>query len=353
MALLFFDGFSHYDVFDYAKKWGSAGISVPDGISLTGGRNGGGCAPLVYSFDYLRRGVSSPTTLIAGFALKIDALPSTAVTIVETNSSTAYPNARQVGVQLNTDGTISLHNSAGTQLAGGLSTFAIEPGEWCFFECKFVYSTTVGEAVVRVDRTEIINITGVSTLHGVGTYPTRIEVTNGSNYAYGGGILIEICDFYLCDGAGTDCNDFLGDVCVDYKFPISDGTPLQFTTSAGSDHFELVNDQVSSLTNYVTDSTAGHRENFAIGAFDALESTTIFGVQVTARVYTDTSTRTVGVAAVSNGTTVDGTAVSVGTAANPDQSTAVMKVFEKDPDGNIDWTLAALNAAQFGVKTVT
>ena len=352
MTLLFIDGFSHYDAYDFAGKW-SAGVSISDGISLTGGRRGGGSAPLAYSFDYLRKSVSSPTTVIAGFALKISALPSTSISIFETNSSTAYPNGRQVGVQLNTDGTISLRNSAGTQLTGGLSTVAITPGVWCYFECKFVYSTTVGTAEVRVNGASIINISGVSTLHGVGTFPTRVEVTNGSNYAYNGGIVVEVCDFYLCDGAGSANNDFLGDVRVDHVFPASDGTPLEFTTSSGANHYALVDDQIASLSNYVTDGTAGHRENFAITPFSAVVSSTILGVQATARIYMDTGSRTAGVAAKSSATTVDGTAVSINTAANVDQATAVMKVFEKDPNGNIDWTLAAVNAAQYGVKTVT
>lgn len=268
MALLFFDGFDHYNTIDMKKKWDGPGtITAGVGRLGTAGMNSPSPA-LVWTAV-----PAADATVVVGFAVK-PVLSSAGNSTMRICDEMAADT--QIDLTTNTDGSIQIERAT-TEIARSAPGVLVA-GVHQYIEMKAVIDNTVGSVEVRVDGVTVIAASGLDT--------QATSRARWSIFALGNGNGLD--DVYVCDGTGAaPFNDFLGDVHVDTLFPLTDaeqpGTHAQFTPSTGTDHGALV-DEVAPGTpasdDYNAAPTAGLRETYR---FDpATVGAAVFGLQVMA-----------------------------------------------------------------------
>ncbi len=233
-----------------------------------------------------------------------------------------------------------------------------------YIEVKVVFDDDgQGEAVVRVNNCEVINLQNVTTSEGgspsllcnvVGPYTTGADLqpANVEKHVYD--------DFYVCDGLGSVNNDFLGDIQVIDLLPTADGDIIDFGsfhTAPGSPTEE----GSPSQDNYLNVNEPGDPDddvtyNFSnvAGAKDFYEVTDlppgvleIFGVQVTGYLRKEIG----GDKEFRLKTRVSGVE-DENIAKDPDtEYTWHTHVFETQPSGG-SWTQATVDDLQIGLEVV-
>lgn len=334
MALLFIDGFDHYASADVAKKWTS---NTGCTIAATGRRTSGSLVAL--GGNSAAKTYAAASTLIAGVALSLSVLPTSARSILSlTDVGTA-----QVSVRLNLDGTLSVMRgpSSGTVLATSAS--ALAAGSFNYIELKATIHNTAGAYELRVNGVAVVGPTT-----SANTRNTANASANGVLLGWDGNpgtATVTYDDFYICDGTGSTNNTFLGDVRIDTLFPTGDGASSAFTPSTGTTHWSLVDEAAVNTTDYVDGISAGDRDLYTFPALTTLATSTVYGVQVcNAALKDDAGSRSIAAVARSSSTNVDGTAAGLSTS-----QLVFAQVFETD-SASAAWTQTSVNAAQFGVK---
>ncbi len=340
MALLWVDGFDNY-----GTTTGSA--PSPTGIigrnyqliqgteastAIRTGRTGLYALDLgVWNANIRKSTTTTNSTFIVGMAFKI---------------ATSFDNA-QPFLLLNDEGTLGLGlyiNSSGTiYLRAGsttveTSTYTLTAGQWAYLEIKVVCSSATNYTYeVRIGQTTIMS---GSDTHKGGSHSYLNGITlYGYSWHYG----MTIDDLYICDGSGSNNNDFLGNIVVQLVYPNGDASPNEFTTSSGSTHYTLVSESVSDTTSYLEDSVSGHVELFNFE--DVISIGAIKGVMIFVESgETDTTPYNYKVRCVSNSTTLDGATQLCGTSTY----TTRYEIYETDPATSALWTDSGFNAAKFG-----
>ena len=214
----------------------------------------------------------------------------------------------------------------------------MSPGVWYYIEFKVYCDTTAGTYEVRVG--------GVNVLNGI----TNTQYTSGLNYyikvkiGAGGWALLSYDDFYVCDGAGTVNNNFLGDCKVETLRPDGDSI-ITWTPATGVTNYTQINGQVVDVseTTYV-EATTG----MDLYTYGNTANTSIQGVMLTTDVrQTDATDYTLN-NVVRSGATQTRNNNFVGATGY----TAKTTVVEQDPNTSTPWTQSTLNAATFGVEAV-
>lgn len=228
----------------------------------------------------------------------------------------------------------------GSTLIGQTARANLERDVWNYVEIK-VRDATDGEVVILVNGYEVLVLNNVDTTtsNGVGYDRVRLWCGATSNYE------MQIDDWYICNGAGSTHNTYLGNAQIRSIWPTSDGDSTEWGLSEGTDHYALVDDNpINSDTDYTTaDSTVSDLFGYA----DASDLGTISAVQINSAMK-ELSTAVVPTMKnlIKSGSTVydfETPAISTG---YKDLHT----IHTVDPDTSLAWTLTNLNAAQFGVK---
>jgi hypothetical protein len=193
---------------------------------------------------------------------------------------------------------------------------------------------------VHVNGTSVLSLTGQNTKAGSHNYHDGVDLQCAAGWtAY-------FDDFYVCDGSGSLNNNFLGNVKVVAIFPNGDAGPNAWTTSSGSTHYSLVDENPDPVNDasYVESATSGQEELWDYAAASAA-AVLVLQVNTDCRV-TDTTSFTLETQIKSGGTDSSDAGQVV---ASTDYTTK-MRVSQTDPATSNPWTPAAVNAAQFGVK---
>lgn len=177
----------------------------------------------------------------------------------------------QARLQLNIDGSVSVLNNGLTPLGTSIPGL-IQVGSYAYVEMKVTqFNTVTGEAFVRINGVDRLHVTNVN-LNQAGTGTANTFEIQGP----GGGTSCYVDDIYLNDltpsGLGPPNDDFLGAVRLYCFTPDADGSPLQWTPSAGVTHFNLINEvPPDGDTSYIFDNTPGDidQEQFAISGIPA------------------------------------------------------------------------------------
>jgi hypothetical protein len=352
MTLVYIDGFEHSDITRYQQA---------TGIDFVAGRNGNGLRVINGGGNKMRKQLPAAdehATLIVGRSHS-------------KNGGGASDNSAWIGgggdmgnlfAFLSDDGAtvhISVQRASGNQIVvtrgamNGtvLGSYVVNPisyTDFYYFECKCVLSDTVGSVEVRMNGNVIINLTGIDTKNG-GTKTVFDSVGIGPSQTLNN-VHDVVDDFYICNGAGSTNNNFLGDVAVETLYPSGDGSSSQFLGSDGNSvsNYLLVDEpNVPILTDYVEDAVSGHRDLYAIGNL-VRSSGPVYGVQVTDHVRNSDS------GAISAKTALKSGAVVANGPDFPVTTTwkTTWKMHELDPDGAIPWTIAKVNAVEAGVEVV-
>ena len=346
MSLIYVDGFDDNML---TQKW-TAVVGSP---TTPSGRNGNGLhllAPSSNSTSKVSKQVAAAdehATFIVGFAYKpanVTSTPATNSTYglvaflsdsLATSHLTLCPNA---------DGTVSVRRGgiAGTVL--GTSVVSLTAGVFQYIEMKATLHDSTGIVTVKLNGTAIITLTGQDTKNA-GTK----TVFDGFGMGVMGGIgsTTDYDDLYLCNGAGSVNNDFLGDVAVETLLPSGNGSNSQFVGSDGNstDNYLLVDESTPSSTDYAGSATSGNKDSYAMADLSRATGT-VFGVVANPWVgNSDAGAQNFKHVCKSSGTTDVGTSTAINTTYQPYQ-----KVYELNPDSAGAWTVTTVNAAEFGAQ---
>ena len=338
MALLFADGFDHYVTGDLTRKWSATSTSTPI-ISTANPRYGAQhLRSSSLSTQYLIKAVPQPVTLIAGAAVNPAAFPtggnSSIITFLD-------GTLVQASLRVTGSGLLTVIKGSSTVLA--TSTTGISAGNYSYVEMKVLISSTVGTVQVKVNGTTVINATGLNTQSGSNTYIDGVFL---GPHISSGNFNTDYDDFYICDTTGSTNNDFLGDVRIEALYPSGAGSSTTWTPSTGS-NYTCVDEATANITDYVTSTANDQIDTYAFG--DLAEAAgSVKGIQINALAQkTDTAVKHIAL--------IDRTASTDHISSDIALSTSwqyVQQIVETDSgNGGIAWTVANVNAAQFGVKS--
>lgn len=332
MALLFFDGFDHYDGEHVGSKWDS--VVQPAG-PISGGRN----SPrklYLYGTGSVTKILDNKHTWVSGFDFdyadgSILDLPF----LQFLDEDTA-----QVSFKMSPGIDRKIHVYCGSTYLG--DSGAIEaPGVWSHLEFKVTFDSMMGWIEIRKSGIPIFQYMG-NTIVTANNYANRLNLHGLENATY-------FDNLYACDIAGSDNNDFLGDWQVTCLLPESNGDTNDWSPSAG-DNYQCVNEDTGSRpdddTTYVKAMETDQVDLYEYPAVLTGSFGKILGVQPLPYIKKiDSEARTFKTITKTHSANHEGAAQEL-----DEEYRYYPEIQEVNPATGLPWTVDEINAAQFGVK---
>ena len=351
MALLFIDGFDHYDpqaLDDFGEPWlarGKAAYLSPQATRVQGRRpssfalrlpegSGGG---------YVKNLDSTKTSLIIGASIRVVPYENTyteplLLGVRDANAQVAHL------VKIGEDGRLKLYRwQYGYEQLISTSVATAPARGWHYIELQVIQGSNNGVLSVRINGMLAIQMNAQNTIQGGGQLLTAFL---GAIPGQSCPLTLDVDDFYIADTTGTINNTFLGDVRVDALKAQADGSLNQWTVApSGTTAWEAVSDENEST--FITAPNAGLHQSFDVEALPVMATPAVFGVQLTML-----ARKTDAGLGKLKGLVVSGaqTAVSPEVILQEQQAWQCA-LFERNPNGNVQWTEAAFNAAEFGMES--
>jgi len=334
MALIFMDGFDHYTQNQISDKWDAVGAG-PNLSSAYARFSGQGYQS--YGTGYWLKKIipSNETTLYVGFAWYRDAggtLNGGNWGILKFMDENAVI---QVSLRLDAGLGFTALLGDGTEL-GSSAADVISNYRWHYIEAKVTISATVGVVEVKIDGTQVLNLTSQDTKYG-SDYIRQVYFGGCTPNQYSW-----FDDFYVDDA------QFNGDCRIRTFMPDSiSSTNNSFTASAGNKDDCVDESPSNEDTDYITSDTLNHKQGFGIttGTLG-----TVVGIQLNNHCRLDEAgTRKITPLIRSNSTDYSGTETDA-IAANYNFE---YEIWETDPDDSNPWTQTKLEAAEFGLEITT
>jgi hypothetical protein len=345
MSLRFMDSFDAYATVDLPKKWtanqtGTAGaitVGAANGRRSTNGARftsatgtGGTECRLVLTLD-------DQPTWITGMALRFSALPTVDSLIAQWFDT----STTQVELWALTNGTLRA-TCNGAVL--GTTTFALSAAAYYYVEWAVTIHASTGSVTIRVNADPKLTLTGINTQNTANAFANTLRW--GCDTRWNNTQTLDLDDVYVCDGTGAaPLNTFLGDCRCDGMTPNGDTGFAQWTPSAGTVHWDLVNDPAPNVTDYISSSTVGQLDVFQMQNV-AVTPSLIYGMQLSAcALKSDAGARSIKLLVSSNSV--------VATSAPLPLSTSQIYVRAlqlTDPNTGGPWTPSTVNSALGGVE---
>lgn len=317
---------------DFART-GTSSIGVGASNTVFGA---GYTATPLYFFQVAER----HATVIAGFGIRLNALTNTNI-FYFTGVSANHAYLRRTST-----GGLTAHKGDGTLLASS-ATGILAAGTWYFIEAKIVVDDTTGSFIVKLNGQTVINFTG-DTRNGQTDaliYQISYEFTGGSSNTE----VFWIDDIYFLNGAGSVNNNFIGDCKVLTLYPNGNGNYSQGVGSDGNsvDNYLLVDEPgTPNTSDYVAFANTGDKDTYT---FEDLPAGTVYGIAQRAYASkSDAGSRT-----MRNIQRIAGTdyasAVDQGLSVTPTYL-GKSDLMQVSPATAVLWTVAEINAAEFGVE---
>jgi len=291
------------------------------------------------------------TQFVCGFALRIDRAPHLGGTPPIVWRFSNPSNGSVLDIRVTSDERLALYTGGGgliAQTAVGVFTY----NAWHFVEVKAVINGASSTVAAQVDGGLVITSTptnlGTTGVHFIGPF----SVWNGSDtWEPTLGNYLSFDDMYFFDTSAAPNNDFVGDVRVETIYPNAAGTHNDWTPDSGT-NWQRVSEHTSAPypdddSSYVRANTPGYLDSYNFNDLSII-SGTIYAVQT--NVYArkeDTALHKIDVLVRSGGSDYLG----------PDHTVAsgytdFTDMYETDPATAAAWTIAGVNAAEFGQKLV-
>jgi hypothetical protein len=209
MARLLLESFDTYATGGYLGKWNSMAGTIG-----AGGREGTNALSHTTS-SFMQTPVSNKQTIIVGSALKLST--SKAWDLIQ------FFDGGTIQMKIVTDGSnqvIVKRNTTTLENTG----YNLPVGEWFYLEFKSTIHNSTGSYEVKVNGNTIGSGSGVDTQATGNAY---INLIQWSMFGIGASTHW-IDDVYIFDDSGSFCNDFVGDVHVEAKFPTGVGYITQW-----------------------------------------------------------------------------------------------------------------------------
>lgn len=324
MALLFFDGF---EAGDSRLKWRSSATNT----LASPGRFGTGSYLVVSSGGYIAQDlVPGVSKVFVGAALGCTLVDGgTRVRI-----SLYGDGIEHLYVALNNNGLVLYRG--GTLIGSYTTTFLAS--QLYYIEISATIADSGGTCVVRYNGQTVINFTGDTRNGGSTTVVDSVMIVAN------GGVSPHVDDFYICDDTGSaPHNNFLGDIRVQTIVPNAAGSSTQFTPSSGA-NYTTVDELPYSTSDYVSSSTSGHRDTYALSNIGA--TSTIYGLQ------NNIIAKKTDAAALSLKSALkSGATLSYGSSTVLSANDALVRDLRtQDPDTSAAWTDSGVNALEAGFE---
>jgi hypothetical protein len=346
MALLFVDSFDHYQIADLPAKW----TTVPgSGLSLPAASGRCGTAALKHAGNSnVVKGLTFATlTGTIGVACNIPAGygGSGAVNLLAVGTATTVIHLL---LYRQNDGSLAVQrNDPSAVVLGVTAPDVMRTGEWYFIEWQMkIDNGTAGFVTVRVDNTVVLNVTGIKTQSS--STGTALELRTALLMGTLSNVTHYYDDLYILDSAGAaPWNTFLGDVRIEYLQPNAPGLNQAWSLVGSPSHWQAVNDIAT------PDGDTTHVESNTVGAIDTnryqptgLPSGTLFGAQLSLYVRkSEMGPRAIAPVVRSGSTQVTGASYTP-----PSGSYIYLHTpYAVNPITGNPWTIAEINAAEFGV----
>lgn len=343
MALLWSDSFDNFTVAATLTASYDAG-SVLSLASIGAAKNGNGLAASSSNGVAwkLVKTVSSPTTIIVGFALNLTALPNASAT---DHKVIRVGSIDLVIVGASGGGSVVVKNGS-TVLA--TAAFTLIASVWTYIEMKVLFSATVGTVDLHYNGTSVASASGLNT----GTAPTSVTLqTNDGNGGGNNNYGEAVDNYYICDTSGSVNNDFLGPVKLFSLRPTGAGNYAQWTQTGGTggQPWTAVNEtEPNGDTSYVADNVVNDRSSFTFGSL-ADTSNAIKGIKVVLSTKKDDVVGRV----ICPMTRISSTDYDFSNYTETSAYVNAAKIQEQSPATSSAWTASEINAAEFGVKVVS
>jgi len=334
--LLFADGADHLADGQELKKWTSGGVersttNQRSGVACwTNQGNGGQLMQYYLSTDY--------DTLIMGVAFKLN--------IGSSHQIFSFMDGNTNQIQLwYVQSTGRLRIYRGNQAAViDSGTTIIQNDAYYYAEMK---ATIGNSAAYEVRLNEVTEMSGTGdTQESSNAFANRIQIFGNSNSP------LYIDDIYLLDDvdsgvSGAPNDDFLGDILVETLWPNGNGNSSQFVgqdLDSTNNYLNVDETTPDDDTTYNESGTIGNKDTYAFGNM-SVTSGEVFGVQlVTYARKTAAGARSIKSVVRLSGNESDGPERALS-----DTYLCLPDMREADPGGS-QWTIANVNAAEFGAK---
>lgn len=242
MSLLFQDSFSHYVTAESSRKLLSGGSTVNTPSRFSGSRSLSNGSP-----THIWQWASAEGTVVVGFAYDASTLET-----FPTEWRLRLAGAVQCYFKINANGSISLHNSGGTQLAV-TSTGVVVAASWQYVEVKVVIADS-GSCVINVNGSQVLNASSIDTKSQSGAGADQLAAVGQGSQSYATDLYIENANI-------------LGPSRHELQMPTANGEVNQWTPDSGSNYARVnENDSTNGMdddTSYVHSTTAGHYDLYA------------------------------------------------------------------------------------------
>ena len=320
MALIFCDSFDHYTGNSQAtrKGWSS------DFNGNVTGRNG---TSGVWTNGTRTISFTAGASFVVGCAFYFEGGGSDAAIFQFEDAGTAQCELRTINA------TKSLKITRDNNLLGTSATNVYNTSGFQYIEFKVTIGNT-GSAEARVNGVVVLTVGPVDNQTSANSSANILRLGSAGNTHFD--------DFYLVSGT-----TYLGDVRIKAIFPDGAGNYAQFAPSAGSNYQCVDETPGNDDTDYISSSTAGHKDSYNFGAVGVTGS--VKGVQVLASARKDDAgTRTVRRLIRIGGTDYTGSSVGLGSTY-----VYVRDVLDTSPATAGDWTVSEIDGAEFGVELVS
>jgi hypothetical protein len=329
MSLLFIDSVDHYASSNVAIKYAASSAAT----IVAAGFRGNALASKDTSPWGFGLALPSCNVFSIGMSFKVGTGSSNYM-VAASDAASRASNYTQVQCKCS-NGAISVSRHVTTL---GTSSKSYSIGEWIYLELLVkIGDAPNGFVTMRVNGETVLDLQGVDTKNS-----STVDTVDYLNFNLGWDQVVE--NMYVATGADAK---FYGDSRVDCLFPTGNGNYSQWTGSDADkvDNYALVDDPTIATADYVKSSTVGQIETYAYGDLP-YSAGTIGGIQqvVTAR-KSDAGSRSIRFVCRIGGTDYLG-----GTAVLTDSDFCHRYIWEVNPATSAAWTVAEVNAAEFGYR---
>jgi hypothetical protein len=345
MGLRFIDSFDHYTTF--LQKWTSLVNFAGTSPNISAGTGRGGSASMSWApggnggWAYGQKTMpgAPSSTLIFGFAWKISLIEAVALVPIMEPVEGTVPHLRLVFK--GSTARLQVYRG-GTLLGEGQRVLVTDT--YYFIEFKVNIHDSTGSFEVRINEQVDFSASGIDTRDGGVTglidvirFGSLVPTSAGTSLT-----TMKIDDLYV-----TDSTTYNGDCRVQAIFPTADAFHTAWTPSSGGTHFDDVDDaEPNEDTDYVQSSVVGQRDSWTYG--DILPTAaSVKGIQYMPRGRTDIE----GARVIKPFYRLAGVDYDhpTGLALTTAYEYPAGFIADNNPSGGA-WTLAQIQAAEFGVK---
>jgi len=256
----------------------------------------------------------------------------------------SFERSGNVNMTLNLRRSGALELRRGSTVLGASTTQVFLRNAFQYIEVKWncVNSISADSVQVKIDGTLVIDLAATTDCQDSGTSGVDLIILHSP------GTTIYYDDLYICDLAGAQCNDFLGNIIIETLFPDGNGNTSDFVGSDvdSTDNYLHVDDATSDGdTTYVESSTPGDIDLYTLDDIGGTPDTILCVASDCFSRKDDGSARDGRLLTRVNGSNYEGASFSPTTSFVHEA-----QIWELNPDDSAAWEVADVNGAEIGIK---